>query len=220
MGIQFIRSTVFFTLLLGLVGCATYPPSIILPDKATNFKYQYSVNVPKGWDVYEKMPKDIQNQLPSSAKNYLTLAMVNKDSKGIIVLLNRKDSANFDQVLDRPNSEWQEIASMMKTNMEKEADVSEYKNVIKIENLAVTYDNYKSNPRTFKSKAWLEIEADLSFTMVDNTVGYDWFIYPCHKRNFCQTMVLTLSEKEKYETNRPALNQVLESLTMHDIDNN
>ena len=137
---QFIKSTILFALLLGLAGCATYPPSIILPEKATNFKYQYSVDVPKGWNVYEKMPEDIQNQLPSSAKNYLTLAMVNEDSKGIIGVLNRKDSANFDQDMDRPNSEWQEIASMMKTNMEKDANVSEYKNVLKIENLAVTYD--------------------------------------------------------------------------------
>ncbi len=211
------KSAVVVAFLVGFTGCATYPPPIIQSNKATNFKYQYSVSIPHGWNAYTELPKDLKGQMPSEGRKMVSLALVNKKSKGMILFMNNKEYASFDRILERSDSHWQEAANNLRTSMENGAEIGRYESDIKVQNLAATYDNYKSNPQSFKSKPWLEVEADVSFTMGDSTIGYDWFIHPCHKTNSCYTIVLSLSETDKYEANRPALNEVLESLTMHDI---
>ena len=84
-------------LLITFIGCATYPPPIILPDKVTNFKYQYSVDIPEGWDVYGEMPKDFKSLIPSSSIKYLSLIMVNKSTKGAIIFGNDKHYRSFSE---------------------------------------------------------------------------------------------------------------------------
>lgn len=219
MGRQVLKRAVAVALILGLFGCASYPPPIILPDKATNFTYQYSVDIPGGWDAYEKFPKDIDFYMPQSFKKLVTLVLVNKDSKGIIVIANEKTGNSFQEVLDTPDSKWHEIPPMMEKEIRKNSDVSRYDSKVKIENLAVTHRNYMANNRSFKSKELFQIEVDLDLTMDDSTIGFDWFVYPCHRRNFCQTIVMLASEKDKIENNRPAFDSVVQSLTMHDIAN-
>lgn len=91
MGKQIFKCVFAVAFILGLVGCATSPPPIILPDKATNFKYQYSVDIPQGWVPSEKFPKGIDSNIPQSSKKMATLVMVNKDSKGVIVIANEKE---------------------------------------------------------------------------------------------------------------------------------
>ncbi|MCB2171002.1 MAG: hypothetical protein KQI78_25370 [Deltaproteobacteria bacterium] len=217
---QHFKFMVVVALLIGLTGCATYPPPIIHSDKATNFKYQYSVNIPRGWDAYTKLPKDIKSQMSSQARKMVSLALVNKEPKGMILFMNDKEYTSFDKALERSNSYWQEAANNLKSTMESEAEIVRYQSDIKVENLAATYDRYKTSPKSFKSKPWLEVEADAIFTMGDTTIRYDWFLHPCHKTNSCYTIVVSMSEKDKYEATRKALNEVLESLTMHDLDNN
>lgn len=217
---ELVKFAMVVALLIGFTGCATYPPPIIHSDKATNFKYQYSVKIPQGWNAYTELPKDLKGQISSEGRKMVSLALVNKKAKGMILLMNNKEYTSFDKVLEKPNSHWQKAANDLKASMESGAEIGSYQSDIKVENLAATYDNYKSNPQSFKSKAWLEVEADVTFTMGDSTIGYDWFIHPCHKTNSCYTIVVSLSETDKYEANRPALKEVLQSLMMHDIDNN
>lgn len=212
------KCAVFVFLLIGFTGCATYPPPTIVGDKATNFKYQCSVDVPPGWDAYTKLPKDLKSQMSQIGTDKLSLALVNKKSQGMILFINEKNFSNFDKVLERPDSDWKEIGDKFLKEMENEAEIESIKSDMKIENLHANYNNYKSRPESFKSQSWLEVEADLSFTMVNSTVVYAWFVYPCHKRHFCQNMVVSISETDKYATIRPALDEVLESLMMHDVD--
>ena len=220
MGKQFSKFVVVVALIIGLFGCATYPPPIILPDKATNFKYQYSVDIPEGWDVYEKFPKDIDQTLPQSFKKMVTLVMINKDSGGIIAVANDKQRNNFQNLLDAPDEKFREIPQTMKETIEKDTEVSRYVSQVNIENLATTHRNYRTNARSFKSEALYEIEFDMVYSLDDVTAGLDWFIYPCHKTNFCQTMVMLYSQKDKFENNEPAFDSVVESLTMHDVLDN
>lgn len=217
---KMFKCTMVVALLIGFTGCATYPPPTIIGDKTTNFKYQYSLDIPPGWDAYTKLPKDLKSQMAQVGTDKLSLALVNKKSKSMILFINEKNYSNFDKVIERPDSEWEEIGEKFIKEMENEAEIKSLKSDMKIENLDATYTNYKSKPESFKSKPWLVVEADLSFTMANSTVGYTWFVYPCHKRNFCQNMVVFITETDKYAANRPALNEVLESLTMHDVDNN
>ena len=220
MGKQFSKFVVVVALIIGLFGCATYPPPIILPDKATNFKYQYSVDIPEGWDVYEKFPKDIDQTLPQSFKKMVTLVMINKDSGGIIAVANDKQRNNFQNLLDAPDEKFREIPQKMKETIGKDTEVSRYVSQVNIENLATTHRNYRTNARSFKSEALYEIEFDMVYSLDDVTAGLDWFIYPCHKTNFCQTMVMLYSQKDKFENNEPAFDSVVESLTMHDVLDN
>ena len=217
---QLFDSFMVVVFLMGFTGCATYPPPIIHSDKATNFKYQYSVNIPQGWEAYTKLPKDLKSQLSPQARKMVSLALVNKESKGLIFVMNEKEYASFDNVLERPGSDWQEAADNLKSTMEGEAEISSYQSDIKVDNLAGTHANYKANPQSFKSKPWLEVEADATYTMGDTTIAYDWFIHPCHKTSSCYTIVVSMSDTERYDANRPAINEVLESLTMHDADTN
>ena len=211
-----IKCAVVMVLLGFFVGCATYPPPIVRPDGATNFKYQYTVDVPEGWDVYEDMPQDFANQLPSSAGRYVSLVMVNKQSKGVITLINQHKYVRFENAMASLESKWREIPDMMKAEMSKNADVSRFESHHHPKNLEETNHHHQSNKLAFKSKPWLEIEADVGFTMGDSTIGYTWFVYPCHASNTCQTLVLCISEIETYDANRPAFKEVIESLTMHD----
>lgn len=64
MGKQIFKCVVVIVLIIGVVGCASYPPPIILPNKATNFEYQYSVDIPQGWDASEKIPNGLEHSMP------------------------------------------------------------------------------------------------------------------------------------------------------------
>ena len=205
---------------VGLVGCATYPPPIILPDKATNFKYQYSVDIPQGWDVYEKFPKDIEKTIPQSFKKMVTLVMINKSSGGIITIANDKRRHSFQDLLDTPERKIREILPMMKEKIETDTKVSRFESQVNVESLSTTHRNYIANARSYKPEALYEIEVDMEYSLNDVTAGLDWFICPCHKTNFCQTAVILFSVSEKFESNRPAFESVVESLTMHDMPDN
>jgi hypothetical protein len=217
MGKQIFKCVVAVALIVGVVGCASYPPPIILPNKATNFKYQYSVDIPQGWDVYEKFPKDIGRTIPQSFKKIVTLVMINKVSGGIIAVANDKRRKNFQDLLNTPGRKIREILPMMKETLEKDNKVSRWDSQVSIESLSATHRNYNANASSFKSEAVYEIEVDMVYSIQDVTAGMDWFIYPCHRTNFCQTMVILICEKDKFETNRPAFESVVESLTMHDV---
>jgi hypothetical protein len=218
MGRQVFRCAVFFAFMLGFVGCATYPPPVILPDKATNFQYQYSVDIPKGWDAYEKFPKDLDIFIPQSFKKLVSLVMVNKTTKGIIVLANDKKGNRFKDALYVSEYKWKEIQQKLEKDLRESADVSRYESQVFIKNVEATYQSYQKNQESFKSKPLYRMETDLSYTVNDSTIGFDWFIYPCHGDNFCQTIVMLACEMEKFEMNRPVFNSVVESLTMHDVE--
>ena len=212
-----VKCAILNILLFTVIGCATYPPPIILPDKATNFKYQYSVDVPEGWDVYGEVPKDLKNQIPSSSIKYLSLIMVNKSTKGIIIFGNEKNYRSFQSVIDTPNRKFQKISDRMKKELEKYGDLIKYKCQLSTNNLSYTDYNYRQNKAAFKSEAWLETEAEMSFTLGNSMIAYAWFLYPCHKSNTCQNLVMLISDTDKSEINRKAFDGVLKSLEMHDV---
>jgi len=217
MGKQTSKCAVIFVLIIGVFGCATYPPPIILPDKATNFKYQYSVDIPSGWEVYEKFPPDMADSFPYSFKRMVTLVMIHKPSKGIIAIANEKKRSDFKEVLGLPDSKWHQIEQDMKKSMSKDGNLFRYNSKIKIDNLAATYANWRENRSSFKSKAIYEIETDLKYSMHDSKVDFCMYLYPCHNKSFCMTAVLLGSEIERYDQNRPVFEAVAESLTMHDL---
>ncbi len=173
-----------------LSGCATYPPPEILSDKANNFKYQYSVDIPQGWNVSENFPQDIEYAFPQSFRKMVTLVMTNEDSKGLIALANHKRDGRLQDLLDAPEEEFHELAPMLVQETRKTAEAPRWDNEVKVKNLSTTYLNYK--------------------------VRFDWFFYPCHKAEFCETVAILMCEKDKFETNCPAFESVVESLTMHD----
>ena len=214
---KLIRYAILNILLFTIIGCATYPPPIILPDKVTNFKYQYSVDVPEGWKVYGEVPNDFKDQMPSSAIKYVSLVMANKSTKSAIILANEKLSRSFQSIIDTPNKKFQEISDSMKTELEKHGNVTNYKCQLNTNNLSYTYYNYRQNNAAFKPEAWLETEADISFTITDITIAYAWFLYPCHKSNSCQSLVILISGIDNIEINRPAFSEVLKSIEMHDV---
>ncbi len=211
------KCAVVVALIIIVFGCATYPPPIILPDKATNFKYQYSVDIPSGWETYEKFPPDMAGSFPYSFKKMVTLVMIHKPSKGVIAIANEKESPNFKEVLGLPDSKWHQIEQDMKKTLSGDGNLSRYNSKIKIENLAATYANWRKNRSSFKSKAVYEIETDLKYSMGDSKVDFFMYLYPCHNKNFCMTAVMLGSEIERYDQNRPVFEVVAESLTMHDL---
>jgi len=214
---KFIRYAILNILLFTFIGCATYPPPIILPDKVTNFKYQYSVHIPEGWAAYDEVPKDLKNQIPSSSIKYLSLIMVNKSTKGAIIFGNDKHFTSFQSVIDTPNNKFRKLSDSMKTKLEQYGDITNYKCQLNTNNLSYTYYNYRQNNAAFKSEAWLETEAVMSFTLGDSMIAYAWFLYPCHKSNTCQNLVMLISDTGTNEINRSAFDGVLKSLEMHDI---
>ena len=217
---HFIKWAIVNFLLVTFVGCATYPPPIILPDKATNFEYQYTVNVPQGWKVYKEVPKDFKSQMPMSAIKRVSLIMANKSTNGVILIINEKSYGNYQKVLDTPESKWREISDTMRTELEKYGTVSNYECHMDTHNFTQTYNNYKRDNTAFKPKSWLDTEADISATMQDWTLAYTWSSYPCHKRNTCQNLVMLISNMDNKDVNQSALTEVAESLEMHDVPTN
>ena len=214
---QLIKCAILSILLFTFIACATYPPPIVLPDKATNFKYQYSVDIPQGWKVFKEVPKDLKNQIPSSSTKYVSLIMANKSTKGVIIVANDKKFRNFQTVIDTPESKWKEISNSMKTELEKYGNIKKYKCQMNTNNLSYTYYNYRKNSAAFKSEAWLETEADVSYTLGDSMIAYAWFLYPCHKTNTCLNIVMIVSDTDNKEINQSAFSEVLKSLEMHDV---
>ncbi len=203
--------------LAALFGCATYPPPEILPDKATNFKYQYSVDIPKGWDVNERLPKDLEKSFPQSFKKLVTLVMLNKSSRGVIAIANDKRSKDFQKVLNTPEDKIYEVPQMIEEKGKKRDQFSRFSSQVYIESLAATYRNYRANSSSFKSEALYEMEVGLESSLFEGTACFDWFIYPCHRTKFCQTVVILMCGKDKFESNHQAFESVVKSLTMHDV---
>lgn len=214
---QLIKCAILIILLLSFIGCVSYPPPVILPDKATNFEYQYSVDIPQGWKVYGEVPKDLKSQMPTSATKYVSLIMANKSTKGVVIIANEKKHRNFQSVIDTPNKKFEKISDSMKKELEKYGSIINYNCQINTNNLSYTYYNYRKNKAAFKPEAWLETEADISFTLANSMIAYAWYFYPCHKTNTCLNIVMLVSDTDYKEINKSAFNEVLDSIEMHDV---
>ena len=202
---------------LGLIGCATYPPPEILPDKATNFKYQYSVAVPKGWVASEKLPKEYEDSVPHISKKKVSLVMVKRESKGVIIFVNDKRGQSYQKLMDYPVHKIKKIPQQIKEEFEVKFELSRFDSNVNFISLYKTDLNYKANPSSYQAEPLFQIEADMKTVLDELTLGSDWFAYPCHKNKTCLTTVFLIADLNYFDKNRPALDSVVESLTMHDV---
>lgn len=203
-----------------LVGCATHPPPEILPEKATNFEYQYSVAVPQDWAASENLPKEYEDSIPQFSMKMLSLVMVNRESRGVIVIINEKLGHSYRKIMDAPLDKLQELPQMVKAGLEEKIEVLRFDSNVDLRSLYETDRNYKASPSSYRSEPLCRIETDLKGVLDDYTLGYDWFAYPCHKSNTCFTIVMLATRLDYFDKNRTAFNAVSKSLTMHDVPDN
>jgi len=201
----------------GLFGCATYPPPVIQNGTCFNSEYQYTADIPQGWQAYDKFPKDMENAIPYNFRKMTNLVMVNKAKRSIIVVGSEKRHQRFAKGLEVPESKWQEITQNLEKSIKSNAEVTRYDGHLNSQNVAATSRNHAASPAAFKPKALLGFQADVAATMDDTTVGLEWFIYPCHGGILCQTFVMLGAPQKTFENSLPEFEAVIDSLTMHDV---
>ena len=78
-------------LLVIVSACATYPPPKIENGCFHNYKYGFMLNLPAAdWVPLEEPPPQLQVGTPRELRKNLMLALINKETDGIIVLLSDK----------------------------------------------------------------------------------------------------------------------------------
>jgi hypothetical protein len=204
-------------LFLGLFGCATYPAPVIKNGTCANFEYQYTADIPQGWQAYDKFPKDMEIAMPYDFRKMVNLVMVNKAERSLIVLGSEKRRQDFAKFINVPESKWQEITKNLEKSIKSNAEVTRYDAHLNSQNVAATSRNHEASPAAFKPKALFGFQVDMATTMEDTTVGLEWFIYPCHGGILCQTFVMIGGPQKTIKNSLPEFEAVIDSLTMQDV---
>ena len=202
----------------GLCGCATatYPPSVLNDDRYMNFAYQYSVEIPQGWETHDAAPQDFVFRTGNGFDGEVSLVLIHPSTGSVMGITNLAQADPFEDILQVPDKHLNRIADELREQFEDQAEVIRYNGEIRPANLEETLRNYHSHKKSFKPSAFMEFEADMTHTLWDTTTGGKWFLYPCHGNKTCQLIMIACSDKRQYGQIRPSYDAFVQSFTAHD----
>jgi len=206
-------------LVMGLNGCSTIPSPLIVGDTYTNFEYEFSLELPRGW-VPANDPSQVLERYAHWVDDDMTsLVLTNGETQGLIAVMNQKMKLAYPRYLKLDEHHWENRINEMRTRLEAEVNVRSYDFRIYKDNLVETQQNYFVSQRTFKPEKVFGVDTRIIENEAKKQMTFEWFLFPCQKNRSCQTIVMLSCPDDRYEENRPAFEYIVATLRGHDYYN-
>jgi len=204
---------------MGLNGCSTIPSPLIVGDTYTNFEYEFSLDLPRGWVRADDPSEVLERNARWVDEDMASLVLTNDATQGIIAVMNQKIRLEYPRFLELDERYWEERINAMRKQLESEVDVLSYEYRIYRDHLFQTQQNYFVNQRTFKPEKVFGVDTRIIENTDKKEMTFEWFLFPCQKNISCQAIVMLSCPVDQYELNRPAFEHVAATLRGHDYYN-
>jgi hypothetical protein len=75
---------------MGLNGCSTIPSPLIVGDTYTNFEYEFSLELPRGWAPANDPSQALERYAHWVDDDMTSLVLTNDETQGLIAVMNQK----------------------------------------------------------------------------------------------------------------------------------
>lgn len=206
-------------IVVSINGCSTLPSPLIVGNTYTNFEYEFSLDLPRGWAPVEDQAKALERYARWVDEDMASLVLTNNATQGLIAVMNQKMKLAYPRYLKLDEHHWENRINEMRTRLEAEVKVLSYDYRIYKDNLVATQQNYFVSQRTFKPEKVFGVDTRIIENSAKKQMTFEWFLFPCQKDRSCQTIVMLSCPEDNYEENRPAFEYVVATLRGHDYYN-
>jgi hypothetical protein len=204
---------------MGLNGCSTIPSPLIVGDTYTNFEYEFSLELPRGWVPANDPSQALERYAHWVDDDMTSLVLTNEGTQGLIAVMNQRLELAYPRYIKLDERHWENRINEMRTRLEGEVNVRSYDYRIYKDNLVETQQNYFVSQRTFKPEKVFGVDTVILENAAKNQMTFEWFLFPCQKTRSCQTIVMLSCPVDYYEENRPAFEYIVTTLRGHDYYN-
>ena len=208
-----------FIAVVGICGCSTFPSPLVVGDTYTNFEYEYSLDLPRGWERADDQSEKLERNARWVDEDMASLVLTNNVTQGIIAVLNQKIRLPYPRFVELDERYWEERINAMRKLLEAEVEVLSYDYRIQRDHLVQTQQNYFTNQRVFRPENVFWVNTRISESTDKKQIAFEWFLYPCQKNRSCQTIVILACPEDQYDLNRPAFEHIVATLRGHDFYN-
>lgn len=208
--------TIGLVVIIGLVGCQSTPAPILVGDTYTNIEYEYSLQIPSGWEPLDTIPDALDYLEKLVDADNCSLLLYNEKSGGLIAVMNNANRIAYEKYLDIDYKQWDRILTKLKTSFEDDMQGMTYKHVINMENLNTTQQNYFVNKYAYKPERVYGVETSFDVEIQRAHLNFDAFLFPCRNTSSCETIIILTCLDKDLAQNQPGFEAVLSSLRAHD----
>jgi hypothetical protein len=205
--------------MLDLGGCSTIPSPLIVGNTYTNFAYEFSLDLPRGWVRADDPSQALGRYARWVDEDMASLVLIHPESQGVIAVLNQKQKLSYPRYINLDERDWHRRIDEMRAKLEAEVDVQRYEYWIYKDNLVATQQNYFVSQRAFKPEKVFGVDARIMEDRAPKRLTFEWFLFPCQKDRSCQTIVMMSCPEDRFEENRPAFDNIVATLRAHDYYN-
>ena len=200
-------------------GCSTIPSPLIVGHTYTNFDYEFSLELPRGWLPAGDAEAVLASDAPWVDEDMASLVLTRNESRGVIAVMNQKQKLDYPRYIELDEPYWQQRIDDMKALLAESVEVISYDSHIYRDNLVTTQHNYFVSQRSYKPEKVFGVNAMIVDRKIKKRMTFEWFLFPCQKDRSCQTIVMLSCPEDDYAENRPAFEHVVATLRGHDYYN-
>jgi hypothetical protein len=204
---------------LGPGGCSLIPSPLIVGDTYTNFEYEYSLDLPEGWEPAPDPSEALERCARWVDEGMVSLVLTHPASDGLIAVFNGKQELAYPRYMGLAERYWADRIDTMHEHLKAEVDVQRYDYWIYKDNLVATQQNYFVSQRAYRPEKVFGVDARIIEGNVAKRLIFEWFLFPCQKDRSCQTIIMMICREDLYKENRPAFDAVVATLRAHDYYN-
>lgn len=204
------------TMFIGLGGCVTTPPKIE-GTRYTGSDLSYSLVVPSGWTLYERIPEDIQQGAGLNfSKDDDGLFLFNPSTDGVLQIAEDAIDGNWSDFDDMSESQKQEVASALVDAVLKSVtfpltDQTRYE-----DGLDKTHANWKLSDSDFKPIKMVDYTYQSGKTTGYSRTFSEVFMFPCKSDQTCILMLMLGSKHEGQHEDMKSFRALVSSIKAHD----
>ncbi len=192
-----LRLTIIF--LAVTVGCASTPPSRVENNRYYNPRYEFSLQIPTGWEYSEVVPDWYLQSLAPEERGKVKLVLLNSDQKAFISVsadLFKVSLFEISMAEERFDNSLEKLYQDRKETLAKEGIVDYRHKIYKRKDCATGC--------IVAGEEWSS--ADNQFNIVKKEV-----MYRCYNDKTCSVIFLLLSKKETFSENNLRFSEVVAS---------
>lgn len=190
------RIVIIAVSLLFLTSCASFPDPKTENGTYTNYKYEFAIDIPDGWDVKNEYPAYFKRVMPYENRQYTTLLLFNNKTNAMIIIENTKTFMSYDLYALYRDSAIKGVEDICKAR-KKIMDGHKYCKNYNYEILDIDH--------------WIE-RVDFSPETQELKMINNCYFYGCHKDDMCLVDVILISNADTFNVNMATYNQILDSL--------
>ena len=192
------------------------PSPLVVGDTYTNFRYEFSLDLPEGWAPADDPEAVLERTADWVDADLASLVLTRPDSQAVIAVMNQRLRLALPRYIALEAPYWRERIEEMRRKLEAEVAVKRFDYHVYKDNLVATQQNYFVSQRAFKPEMVFGVDALIVENGVEKRLVFEWYLFPCQKDRSCQTVVMMVCPEDRFGENEPAFDEVAATLRAHD----